>query len=170
MINVRSLVFGCGGLSTALESVGTSPSVGGESGWDFVADVAPRAVRAHLLPELCEEAGRGSVFTVLDVAPRFDAVGVTRSPRRNVGSRRGLVRWIRDFERNPRSPHLPDLVKLVHRTWRSPVDPAEVVLVRGFVRCLNLACESHRFRLLHRPRIRIEARASRVRALPYVLS
>ncbi|OAY63208.1 hypothetical protein ACMD2_18801, partial [Ananas comosus] len=41
---------------------------------DFVVDVAPRAVRAHLLPELCEEAGRGSVFTVLDVAPRFDAV------------------------------------------------------------------------------------------------
>ncbi|OAY70143.1 putative potassium transporter 17, partial [Ananas comosus] len=41
---------------------------------DSVADVAPRAVRARLLPELCEEAGRGSVFTVLDVAPRFDAV------------------------------------------------------------------------------------------------
>nr|CAD1827299.1 unnamed protein product [Ananas comosus var. bracteatus] len=108
---------------------------------DFVADVAPRAVRARLLPELCEEAGRGSVFTVLDVALRFDAVEVARSPRRNVGSRRGLVRWIRDFERNPRSPHLPDLVKLVHRTWRSPVDPAEVVLVRGFVRCLDLAFE-----------------------------
>nr|CAD1818824.1 unnamed protein product [Ananas comosus var. bracteatus] len=108
---------------------------------DFVADVAPRAVRARLLPELCEEAGRGSVFNVLDVALRFDAVEVARSPRRNVGSRRGLVRWIRDFERNPRSPHLPDLVKLVHRTWRSPVDPAEVVLVRGFVRCLDLAFE-----------------------------
>nr|CAD1835799.1 unnamed protein product [Ananas comosus var. bracteatus] len=115
--------------------------VGGESGWDFVADVAPRAVRARLLPELCEEAGRGSVFTVLDVTLRFDAVEVARSPRRNVGSRRGLVRWIRDFERNPRSPHLPDLVKLVHRIWRSPVDPAEVVLVRGFVRCLDLAFE-----------------------------
>nr|CAD1835569.1 unnamed protein product [Ananas comosus var. bracteatus] len=114
------------------------------AGWvyglgDFVADVAPRAVRAHLLPELCEEAGRGSVLTVLDVAPRFDAVEVARSPRRNVGSRRGLVRWIRDFERNPRSPHLPDLVKLVHRTWRSLVDPAEVVLVRGFVRCQGIA-------------------------------
>nr|CAD1823263.1 unnamed protein product [Ananas comosus var. bracteatus] len=108
---------------------------------DFVADVAPRAVRARLLPELCEEAGRGSVFTVLDVALRFDVVEVARSPRRNVGSRRGLVRWIRDFKRNSRSPHLPDLVKLVHRTWRSPVDPAEVVLVRGFVRCLDLAFE-----------------------------
>nr|CAD1821376.1 unnamed protein product [Ananas comosus var. bracteatus] len=108
---------------------------------DFVADVAPRAVRAHLLPELCEEAGRGSVFTVLDVAPRFDVVEVARSPRRNVGSRRGLVRWIRDFERNPRSPHLPDLVKLVHRTWRSLVDPAEGVLVRGFVRCQGIAFE-----------------------------
>nr|CAD1825771.1 unnamed protein product [Ananas comosus var. bracteatus] len=106
---------------------------------DSVADVAPRAVRAHLLPELCEEAGRGSVLTVLDVAPRFDAVEVARSPRRNVGSRRGLVRWIRDFERNPRSPHLPDLVKLVHRTWRSLVDPAEVVLIRGFVRCQGIA-------------------------------
>nr|CAD1827205.1 unnamed protein product [Ananas comosus var. bracteatus] len=79
---------------------------------DFVADVAPRAVRARLLPELCEEAGRGSVFSVLDVALSFDAVEVARSPRRNVGSRRGLVRWIRDFERNPRSPHLPDLVKV----------------------------------------------------------
>nr|CAD1818712.1 unnamed protein product [Ananas comosus var. bracteatus] len=59
----------------------------------------------------------------------------------NVGSRRGLVRWIRDFERNPRSPHLPDLVKLVHRTWRSLVDPAEGVLVRGFVRCQGIAFE-----------------------------
>ncbi|XP_020097083.1 uncharacterized protein LOC109716170 [Ananas comosus] len=34
-----------------------------------------------------------------------------RTRRRNVGFRRDLVRWIQDFERNPRSPYLLDLLK-----------------------------------------------------------
>nr|CAD1841162.1 unnamed protein product [Ananas comosus var. bracteatus] len=90
----------------------------------FVADVAPRAVRARLLPELCEETRRGSFFTILDVVPRFDAVEIrdfetkilsprsrfleqvpastfrilARSLRRSVGIQRNLDHWIRDFE------------------------------------------------------------------------
>nr|CAD1827465.1 unnamed protein product [Ananas comosus var. bracteatus] len=35
-----------------------------------------------------------------------------RTRRRNVGFRRDLVRWIQDFERNPRSPYLLDLLKV----------------------------------------------------------
>nr|CAD1834753.1 unnamed protein product [Ananas comosus var. bracteatus] len=94
---------------------------------DSVADVAPRAVRARLLPELCEEAGRGCVFAVLDIAPRIVAVEnlpstvsiSARSPRRSVGSRRNLVHWILDCERIPRSPHLQflDEVSLVETCW-----------------------------------------------------
>nr|CAD1827602.1 unnamed protein product [Ananas comosus var. bracteatus] len=50
-----------------------------------------------------------------DAVPQVPAstIGVSaRSPRRSVGSRRDLVHWIRDFERNPQSPHLQFLVKL----------------------------------------------------------
>nr|CAD1827904.1 unnamed protein product [Ananas comosus var. bracteatus] len=135
---------------------------------DFVADVAPQAVRARLLPELCEEAGRGSVFTVLDVAPRFDAVEVGDSASfLDFGQERRIATRLGSLDSGLREEYTkPSLARLVHRTWRSPVDPAEVVLVRGFVRCLDLAFESHRFRLLRLPRIRIEARASRARALP----
>nr|CAD1830263.1 unnamed protein product [Ananas comosus var. bracteatus] len=46
---------------------------------------------------------------------RFPAstVGVSaRTRRRSVGFRRGLIRWIQDFERNPRSPYLPDFVEV----------------------------------------------------------
>nr|CAD1820670.1 unnamed protein product [Ananas comosus var. bracteatus] len=50
---------------------------------DFVADVAPRAVRAHVLPGRCEEAGRGCVFAVPVAAPLFIAVEVV------------LLRWCR---------------------------------------------------------------------------
>nr|CAD1827574.1 unnamed protein product [Ananas comosus var. bracteatus] len=40
-------------------------------------------------------------------------VGVSaRTRRRSVGFRRGLIRWIQDFERNPRSPYLPDFVEV----------------------------------------------------------
>nr|CAD1839720.1 unnamed protein product [Ananas comosus var. bracteatus] len=40
-------------------------------------------------------------------------VGVpARSRRRSVGLQRDLVRWIQDFERKPRSPYLPNLVKV----------------------------------------------------------
>nr|CAD1820678.1 unnamed protein product [Ananas comosus var. bracteatus] len=87
---------------------------------DFVADVAPRAVRAHVLPGRCEEAGEGASSPFLSphrssslLRIPASTIGVSaRSPRRSVGSRRDLVHWIRDFERNPQSPHLQFLVKL----------------------------------------------------------
>nr|CAD1836345.1 unnamed protein product [Ananas comosus var. bracteatus] len=46
---------------------------------DFVADVAPRAVRAHVLPGRCEEAGRGCVYAVPVAAPQFIAVEECRN-------------------------------------------------------------------------------------------
>ncbi|OAY81057.1 CBL-interacting protein kinase 4, partial [Ananas comosus] len=48
---------------------------------DFVADVTPRAVRAHVLPGRCEEAGRGCVFAVPVAAPLFIAVEIVTALR-----------------------------------------------------------------------------------------
>nr|CAD1842649.1 unnamed protein product [Ananas comosus var. bracteatus] len=85
----------------------------------FVADVALRSRPGiRLLPLHREEAGRGGVFAVLDVARRWircraSTVSVSaRTRRRNVGFRLDLVRWIQDFERNPRSPYLLDLLRV----------------------------------------------------------
>nr|CAD1817185.1 unnamed protein product [Ananas comosus var. bracteatus] len=117
---------------------------------DFVADVAPRAVRARLLPELCEEAGRGSVFTVLDVALRFDAVEVGDSASfLDFGQERRIATRLGSLDSGLREestkPSLARFGEGYLGRIPSPVDPAEVVLVRGFVRCLDLAFESHRF-------------------------
>nr|CAD1833557.1 unnamed protein product [Ananas comosus var. bracteatus] len=163
---------------------------------DFVADVAPRAVRARLLPELCEEAGRGSVFTVLDVALRFDAVEVvsdcwvlselTVDPYRLFGVRLCrehvtccLIELDRDtlhtrlgsahechsgvrlvLSRWCRSCQL-DLLSTDQLVWIEPI----VAAGQGRVYSQSRG-RSHRCRLLHLPPIRIEARASRARALP----
>nr|CAD1818263.1 unnamed protein product [Ananas comosus var. bracteatus] len=89
-------------------------------------------IAVFLLAVPHEEAGRAEVFAVL-LSQRCSVLS------RSIGLRRDLARWIRDFERNPRSPYLRILVKLVHRTWRSLVVPAEIVLVRGFVRCQGIA-------------------------------
>ncbi|XP_020102587.1 uncharacterized protein LOC109720113 [Ananas comosus] len=86
----------------------------------------------RLLPGHCEEAGRGCVFAVLDIAPRIVAVEnlpstvsiSARSPRRSVGSRRNLVHWILDCERIPRSPHLQFLDELGDRSRWSLRNPA----------------------------------------------
>nr|CAD1826122.1 unnamed protein product [Ananas comosus var. bracteatus] len=112
-------------------------------------------------------------------------VGISiRTRRRSVGFRRDLVRWIRDFERNPRSPYLLDLVKSLFELDRdtlhtrlgsahechSGVRLCAFALVSLMPVGLALYGPSHRFWLLHRPRTRIEARAPRVRALLDVLS
>nr|CAD1843935.1 unnamed protein product [Ananas comosus var. bracteatus] len=87
------------------------------------------------------ETGRACDFAVLDVAPVLVAVEVTRSRRRSIGFRRDLVRWIRDFERNPRSPYLRILVKVISDCWvpsELTVDPYRlfgVRLCRGHVTC-----------------------------------
>nr|CAD1842867.1 unnamed protein product [Ananas comosus var. bracteatus] len=86
----------------------------------------------RLLPGHCEEAGRGCVFAVLDIAPRIVAVEnlpstvsiSARSPRRSVGSQRNLVHWILDCERIPRSPHLQFLDELGDRSRWSLRNPA----------------------------------------------
>nr|CAD1823556.1 unnamed protein product [Ananas comosus var. bracteatus] len=86
----------------------------------------------RLLSGHCEEAGRGCVFAVLDIAPRIVAVEnlpstvsiSARSPRRSVGSRRNLVHWILDYERIPRSPHLQFLDELGDRSRWSLRNPA----------------------------------------------
>nr|CAD1837087.1 unnamed protein product [Ananas comosus var. bracteatus] len=85
-----------------------------ELGWSFRCRrraAEPSGIR--LLPLHREEAGRGGVFSVLDVALALDSLSSVsaRTRRRNVGFRRDLVRWIQDFERNPWSPYLLDLLK-----------------------------------------------------------
>nr|CAD1817328.1 unnamed protein product [Ananas comosus var. bracteatus] len=57
---------------------------------DFVADVAPRAVRAHVLPGRCEEVGRGCVFAVPVAAPQFIAVEVAGDPETST-DQRGII-------------------------------------------------------------------------------
>nr|CAD1832828.1 unnamed protein product [Ananas comosus var. bracteatus] len=100
---------------------------------------APRAHRPH-----------GSSCNQID-QPEFPAstVGVsTPSRRRSSGFRRDLVRWIRDFERNPRSPYLLVLVEVFLVgiiLFSAAVFEAESVLIFGFyfrVGFLTLAFQS----------------------------
>nr|CAD1821863.1 unnamed protein product [Ananas comosus var. bracteatus] len=127
----------------------------------------------RLLPGHCEEAGRGCVFAVLDIAPRIVAVEnlpstvsiSARSPRRSVGSRRNLVHWILDCERIPQSPHLQFLDELGDRSRWSLRNPAASRVAEAEFAARKLHSRATGFGCSW-----IEARASRVRALPDVLS
>nr|CAD1830224.1 unnamed protein product [Ananas comosus var. bracteatus] len=103
-----------------------------ESRWRQIdAKRTPCDARAAFSEEICKiavfllavpvEVELGWSWSIVDVAPRsrssllFPAstIGVpAHSRRRSVGLQRDLVRWIQDFERNPRSPYLPNLVKV----------------------------------------------------------
>nr|CAD1831524.1 unnamed protein product [Ananas comosus var. bracteatus] len=100
----------------SLHSAEARRSSGRAAELDFHVDVAPRSHSSiRLRPLHREEAGRG-VFSPSSTSHRrwircrASTVGISvRTRRRSVGFRRDLVRWIRDFERNPRSPYLLDL-------------------------------------------------------------
>nr|CAD1827404.1 unnamed protein product [Ananas comosus var. bracteatus] len=103
-----------------------------ESRWRQIdAKRTPSDARAAFSEEICEIADfpAGCTGTASEVyrytilaervllsgwlpVPVRDLVISARSRRRSIGLQRDLVRWIRDFERNPRNPHLPDLVKV----------------------------------------------------------
>nr|CAD1833643.1 unnamed protein product [Ananas comosus var. bracteatus] len=71
--------------------------------------------------------------------------GTASEVYRSIGLQRDLARWIRDFERNPRSPYLRFLVKLgvssIARIGRFQSTQQVVSQLRGVFRCLGLACE-----------------------------
>nr|CAD1822786.1 unnamed protein product [Ananas comosus var. bracteatus] len=172
--------------SLSLHSTEARRSSGRAAELDFHVDVAPRSHSSiRLLPLHREEAGRGGVFAVLDVAPALDSLSSVsaRTRRRNVRFRQDLVRWIQDFERNPRSPYLLDLLKSLIELDRDTLHTrlgsshechsgdgrcafASVSLMPiGLALHGSVSVESLLFRLLRLLRL-IEARASRTRALP----
>nr|CAD1823456.1 unnamed protein product [Ananas comosus var. bracteatus] len=101
----------------------------------MVANTA--SIRKEEEMEMAENTDRlrAAAHTISILIREFPAstVGVSaRTRRRSVGFRRGLIRWIQDFERNPRSPYLPDFVEV--RLVESVLFPASTVGVSARTR------------------------------------
>nr|CAD1823756.1 unnamed protein product [Ananas comosus var. bracteatus] len=106
-----------------------------ESRWRQI-DVkrTPWDARAAFSEEICKMADFPAGCT-----------GTASEVYRSIGLLRDLARWIRDFERNPRSPYFRFLVKLgvssIARIGRFQSTQQVVSQLRGVFRCLELACE-----------------------------
>nr|CAD1829219.1 unnamed protein product [Ananas comosus var. bracteatus] len=126
---------------------------------DFAVDVAPRnRSSTYLTSGQREEAVRARVVAVIVDAPELDSgCGELFSNSSEV---------LADSATSTRNAVL--LKFTVDRGYFSlaTIDPAGGATAVRVYRCQGIAFESHRFRLLRLPQTRIEARASRVRALP----